>query len=266
MADSMEVTVKNTFIDLVEPVVMHNKRSSSLPRSWKPANKVENLAFASDASTVDSDDVRSVSDLEASSGALSSSCSDSEGGPSEQAVRTVLCLSDAIGADAKRKATKLSSKARLFEPVQCASLPAEICSVLATAHASLCASPDIFNVRMSEGVLGATTTIVGSYTKGSLKVMQLLHTLSMMQMALLEAAAESTNTYILGYEQKPFMAMGNDGFSFKIGSVPALQDEVTCWDTYQKGFCPRAATCRWCHPNFDSDFAKVVVMLNEVGQ
>lgn len=269
---AIQVITKNTFVELVDTTApeIQSKRSSSLPRSWKPvSNPSRGLSVKSerylwsDVSTIDSDECSSVADNEASSGAISSGASDGDGTPSdqsdEQQAKAVLCLSDSIMFNV----TKLSSKARLFEPV-CA-LPRDMRLVLMAAHASLFGHPKLMNVRMSDGSLGGTTTISASYKKHSFQVCELIKTLSVVKMALLDAAANSADTYVVGYEKQPFIDMGPTGFSAKLGAVPAMQEDTTCWDTYQKGFCPRQSTCRWCHPH-ESDFAKIVVVLTELDQ
>lgn len=251
----IELTIKNTFIAFVDTsaTTAPSKRSTSLPRYWKPVSQVkqvEHPAFASDASTADSSDDASTAE-EFASGAHSNSDNDSE-------PKAVLCLNNAI--------LKLSSKASAFTPGrEMFSLPSETRKVLKVAFDTLSARPKVFNVHMSEGILGGTTTIVASYIKGSLKPFQLAKTLSIVQMTLIEAAAASSTTYIVGYMNQRFNEVGPSGFSTRIGSVPASQNDVTCWESYQKGFCPRQATCAWCHPQ-SKDLAVVVVVLNEIAQ
>lgn len=220
-------------------------------------------------------------------------------------LKKVVCLDDAIDEPnmLTMRSTKLSAKACLFVPVaslpqdMCLSresnyrrpdhgptsspdqkpLPRDMCLVLKAAHAALCAIPQIFNVRMSDGMLGGATTIVGSYAKGSLqmheqpartgalvKSLSLAKVLSIVKRALLDAAAHSKHTYIIGYSAVPFTDVGPSGFSGTIASVPLSQESSTCWDAYQKGYCPWASTCSKCHPA-DDNTLKVMVMLNEVG-
>lgn len=302
---AMEMIIKNTFIDVEdseEPTAA--KRSSSVPRSFKPVTPMSKLAkvadfhqpCASDASTGDSDECLSVGDNEAisSSSASSSTETDDASGAGKTLIsldtlclsekgdggttlswsdlseglddftpKTVLCLSDAITAEAKKERSRLSAKARLFEPVTpIPSIPTDMQMVLMAAQTALRGCPKITNVQMTQGTFGGTTTIVGNYAKGSLQVFELVKTLATVKMALLDAANESTNTYIMGYLKTPFSNVGANGFSGKIGSVSAMQEDTTCWDSYQKGFCPRQSTCRWCHPA-DHDLVKIVVMLNE---
>lgn len=290
---AMQMTIKNTFIDLLDDTnAMASKRSSSLPRSWKPTAPMwsakDKLSLPSDVSTVDSEERWSDIDPEAqreerwsdlepesqreerwsdvdpegSSGGLSSTESDGEQQEEEeQSLKTVLCLSEVIVADGKPKSTKLSSKARLFQPV--ITLPMDLRAVLIAAHAALCGCPKIFNAHMSEGALGGTTNIVGYYARGSMQVFELAKTVATVKTALLDAAAESTNTYVIGYEKRPFTDVGHCSFSANIGSVSPMQEDTMCWDTIQKGFCPRRSTCRWCHLN-ESDMANVVITLIEV--
>jgi len=161
--------------------------------------------------------------------------------------------------------TKLSSKARLFE----LPLPADMRNVLMAVSASMRHIPKLVNVQMSDGKLGGETTIVFSHARG-LQTFDFVKILATLKMVLLDAAASSEETYVIGYDGKPFSATGTGknttwGFCCKLSSVPPLQHDTTCWDTYKTGFCPRSSTCRWCHP-IDSDLLNVVVLLRQVDQ
>lgn len=307
------LTVKNTFFDVESDVVslVESKRSSSLPRSWKPSSQDDlassrttsprwaNIQVKSEASTTDSDDepctecgydssdplcsqylphsdddATTEDGLESSGehyGAISSSHSstDSDDTASDPNVRRGIGLSlcDAI-PQTKLVApgkTKLSSKARMFE----LPLPTDMRNVLLAATASMRHIPKLLNVQMSDGKLGGETTIVFSHARG-LQTFDFVKILATVKMVLLDAASSSEETYVMGYDGKPFSATGTGknttwGFSCKLSSVPAHAADTTCWDTYRTGFCPRASTCRWCHP-LDSDLLTVVVMLRPVDQ
>jgi hypothetical protein len=286
-----EVTVKNGFLEFVEAsTTAGTKRSSSLPRSFKPASAITCaavLALASDVSTEASDDGCTEGGLGGSSSSDSDgACSESQ--PEEDAAVPdsqaqspkimLVSLSDELerskSAPATDKdqalipisilkavSTKLNTKARTFEPIAVISQDAKL--VITAAHASLAASPKILNVDVFEGALGSTTTIVGSIKKGSLGKRAAQQCLGIVQTALLDAAKHSEDTYVIGYNATPFMQLGWSGFSAQLGSVPATQADATCWDTYQRGYCPRRSTCRWCHPQ-DKEVIKLVVMLQEV--
>lgn len=305
----MAITIKNTFIDI--ECVIESKRSSSLPRSWKPVSqdgvapcratglRWANIRVESEASTADSDDdlctevgyecsephykeckPHSDDDLCTEDGYESSgehyravssghSSGDSDDTTSEHNIRKGVTLSLVMEIPQTRlKApswTKLSSKARLFE----LPLPRDIRNVLMAVTASLRNIPKLLNVQMSDGKLGGTTTIVFSHARG-LQTFDFVKILATLKMVFLAAAESSEETYVMGYDGKPFAATGTGknttwGFSAKLSSVPAAQQDTTCWDTYRTGFCPRQSTCRWCHP-LDSDLLNVVVMLRQVDQ
>merc|ERR1712070_1205873 len=74
--------------------------------------------------------------------------------------------------------------------------------------------------------------------------------------AFLQASEKSEQAFILGYGLDPFMDENDSGFAATIGCVPVDQQHATCWDFWQKGFCQRLSTCRWCHP-VSSDLMKV---------
>lgn len=285
---AVALITKNTFLDVAssyeEVTPTEKRRSSSLPPSFKPVREESHivapkcrpcwadLSADDDASTdcdllteYEYDYERSPAGYEVPSGGVSSADSDgttSETGrvtpePEGQKVVT-LHLCDTIEHE-KPRLTKLSAKARLFEP----SMPRDMRTVLTLVHAFLCNHPKILSAQMSEAKLGGTTTIVASYAQGSLPAFGHFKILEMLKKEVLDAAAKSENTYVLGYMAQPFAAFGNNGFSGKLGTVAPAHNNTTCWDTYKKGFCPRRSICRWCHPG-ETDVMNLVVMLNEV--
>merc|ERR1719498_157417 len=190
------------------------------------------------------------------SSAISSNESDgttSEHEDEKVAGPLTLCLDDSI-----TRLTKLRSSARLFEP----SMPRDMQYVLYVVHTCLSSYRKIFNVQVTDGKLGGTTTIIASYARRSLRSQEMGKMLEYVKGAFLDAASKSESTYVMGYQTKPFIAIGKTGFSAKLGSVQASQRDTTCWDTYRKGFCPRKGTCRWSHPG-EKDLMNVVVMLME---
>jgi hypothetical protein len=280
---SAGLIVKNTFIDVAEDdtCAVQSRRSSSLPRSWKPPNPdtfvcrpcLSDACGASDdqASTVDTDyelttdydyETRTDSDEneQASAGSCSSDCDGVE--------KVALSLCDVI-AEPPRTAlrapssTKLSTQARLFQPT----MPAGMKAVLMAVQASLGAHSKIMNVQMSDARLGDSLTILGTYARKTLRSREVVKLLAVMKMVLLDAAASSEETYVMGHKNNPFKSMKKvprkAGFSCQLGSVSAAQHDSTCWETYHSGFCPRKATCRWCHP-LNTDLVNVTVMLMEI--
>lgn len=65
--------------------------------------------------------------------------------------------------------------------------------------------------------------------------------------ALLRAAEESSNVYVVGYEAEPFQSLTLcNGFKARLAFVE--NDQTVCWDFVSKGFCKRGCKCRWQHP------------------
>lgn len=95
--------------------------------------------------------------------------------------------------------------------------------------------------------------------------------LSLAQRLLLAASATSQRVYVLGYAASPFESMHKDskghfeeeGFHAALSVVPDDQINTVCWDTYQKGFCPRPATCCWSHPK-ECNSMEIRVVLESV--
>lgn len=68
---------------------------------------------------------------------------------------------------------------------------------------------------------------------------------SIAQNALFRGTSDSNMVYILGYATKPFFSKSN-GFVTIVGDMQ--EEDKACWDFYSKGFCTRACSCRWEHP------------------
>jgi hypothetical protein len=135
-----------------------------------------------------------------------------------------------------------------FEPYE-----GEIANVMEATKRALLRSPYLASVKVHGGVMGCPTTVVAG-VRSSLMHDSVKATLLLAKEAILDAATDSRGTYVLGYVQDgtgygPFQD-GPDMCSFHatLATVPAANESQACWDTYQKGFCPRRATCRWVHP------------------
>jgi hypothetical protein len=88
-------------------------------------------------------------------------------------------------------------------------------------------------------------------------------TIPAMKDALLKTAAESENTYVMGYNARPFNDLDAHSFSAKIAVMPEGHRRTACWETYTQGFCPRCNKCRWSHPA-ESDTLRTVFVLKAV--
>mmetsp|Transcript_44285 Transcript_44285/g.128054 ORF Transcript_44285/g.128054 Transcript_44285/m.128054 type:complete len:310 (-) Transcript_44285:55-984(-) len=71
------------------------------------------------------------------------------------------------------------------------------------------------------------------------------HLLMLLKNALLQAAAGSTMTTVMGYGAAPFVPTA-DGFSAMLGKCERA--DLACWDAYCQGFCRRGNSCPWKHP------------------
>jgi len=178
-----------------------------------------------------------------------------------------------------REATvpRLNAQAPAFEPSQhpthvqqgFQSQRQEVSDAIAAATLALQGSQVVSDVKVTPGSGNAVSIdgeVVGTGAQVSFTMKEALQSA---KDALLTFAASSQNTYVMGYEQTPFkdwVEHGSPmtcGFSATIGIVPAEHQDTACWDTYQKGFCPRPATCRWCHPE-DWDMSNVCFTLKSI--
>mmetsp|Transcript_64271 Transcript_64271/g.114701 ORF Transcript_64271/g.114701 Transcript_64271/m.114701 type:complete len:279 (-) Transcript_64271:135-971(-) len=273
----MTLILKNTFLDVVEPEEkVHARRSLSIPPTWKPLNPCRegcdwdgDLTLQSDASTrsnwsaAESDDESSPM----TAGSSPSLCLEAEEGDSDasdtqtpSSGKLTLCLdatvTSTIGASPAGSKTKLSSKAAAFAPH--AAVPDEIRYLVEQLREVLQASPDILSVKVSEGFMGGSTTVLAEVRSCSVGAAMVGQTSCLLKATLLNTAAESESTYVLGYKSQPFQDTA-DGFKATVSCVSSLQEHSVCWDTYELGYCPRRNTCRWCHP-LSKDLLQIVVM------
>lgn len=77
---------------------------------------------------------------------------------------------------------------------------------------------------------------------------------------LLDISSGPQNVYLLGYGINPFKANRDGGFNARVSYLAPEKLKSACWDAYQKGFCPRQATCCWCHPA-KTDIVEISVSL-----
>lgn len=294
-----DVVIKNTFFDVEEHdddlQRGESRRSNSLPRTWKPGNS----ELSSDASVYSSttaasrgegaSDVGEDSDLAEidSTTASPHSAADAaawqrlspasaprpRAGTFSMSARlnpqAAAFMPPSIGTSVRQAAApRLNAQAAAFQPLQAPSiveqgpfLPQQVSDAVAAATMALQGSHNVSGVQVLYG--NENTVSVEGETMGAFGMNEVLQ---LAKDALLTFAATSQNTYVLGYEKTPFQDWTSEGsprqcgFQAVIGIVPAEQEATACWDTYQKGFCPRRAQCRWCHPE-DRDLVTVCCTL-----
>jgi hypothetical protein len=143
----------------------------------------------------------------------------------------------------KQVDVKLDAKAQPFKP-SC-SKPSEVQVVMGSVKEAVMPISGVAGVDVSMGPAGtlATISIQLESTASKSKVLQTSKS------ALLEAAASSESTYVMGYEAQPFQDdIGGSSFTAVLASCPPAWECSACWDTYTKGICPRPRACKWQHP------------------
>lgn len=157
---------------------------------------------------------------------------------------------------AARKAAKegqLRVHAPLFQPVgasisqETGALSNEMFDMISGAQASVLSCPHVLSVQIvkPDSQQTGATTIMVSFHPGKVWAHDVR---TLMKNAFLEAAEKSEQVFILGYGAAPFSDESDVGFTATIASVPVDHQHAICWDFWQKGFCQRLSTCRWCHP------------------
>lgn len=157
--------------------------------------------------------------------------------------------------------TKLKATAATFMPLSCGI--GEAAMVIAAAQMALGVCPQVFGVERCDGTMGTITTLSAQVQDGPSPAAEASQSaLEAAKAALLATASLSQNVYVIGYlTEYPFEDFEDGtGFAASLGFVTRAQEDTACWDTFQKGFCPRRTTCRWCHPA-QSDLVRVHVSL-----
>lgn len=279
----VSITVKNTFLSVKGVVEAPARRSSSVPRTFKPGDSASGDYPNSDDSTNASDKVIS-SDSEQDVSDCCSVCTDDnddfvyrcassigENVPEKQAwaditpppppppqetrqSKVTLALSDMVTAASR---TKLRSNAQKFTSV--VAPPSEVEMMINNAAEVFRSGGGMMDVKVCQGGMGGTTMVVATSSHSCPDVTWLL---TMVKDTLLHSAEESQNTYIMGYGAQPFNNLDSLSFSANIACVPAAHRDTACWDTYEKGFCPRCNSCRWDHPS-EADMMRVIFMVKK---
>jgi len=121
-------------------------------------------------------------------------------------------------------------------------------SFLTLVGQRLMSAHGVANVDVKVGMTGALATINVQLNSGA----SARSVITASKSALLDVAAGSQRTYVMGYEATPFQDdIAGSGFCTALASMPADWECSACWDSYTIGFCPRKQTCKWQHPGFD---------------
>lgn len=258
------LTVKNTFLDyeVDQPTSGSSRRSNSLPPAWRWSKDDDAASAATTAPASDGDDCETPTTVDCP---VESSASGGE----EAAVscsprtqqKTVLCLDEVINMDAK---SKLSAKAKPFAPLDAPSAP-EVHGLVGTLREALQGMCGVNSVKVTQGPLGGTTVVAAELARsaGPQAADALLRsTMLLAKAALLDAAAQSKSTYVLGYRAQPFRDIGAGSFRATLTSIDTQMQDSICWSSVEMGCCPRQGRCRWTHVPPASSL-QVLVMLKE---
>jgi len=177
-------------------------------------------------------------------------------------VQQPLSLSSSVPQQcwAPQSRTKLNSYSQPFVSVR--EPPTEIKAVIASVVASLASNMDIVNVKVKDQGMGGMTIIMA---ESSNPEPDATWAFSQAKDALLNAAEQSENTYVIGYGDMPFKKLDNLSFSANIGCVPEAHKDSACWEYYEWGVCPRCTSCRWNHPA-KTDMMEIICMITKGGR
>lgn len=120
-------------------------------------------------------------------------------------------------------------------------------SFLVASKQALASIQGVSSVDVNMGPAGTLATVSIRTGSTSSKEPMVKPIVAAAKSMLLDLAANSACTYVLGYEAEPFQDHA-DGRSF-VATLASMADESSaCWDLYQRGVCSRRKTCKWQHP------------------
>lgn len=289
---ALNVKVKNTFLEVkldIAHVAPALPRSSSVPRAFKPCCNADctleddgststtdggfaecqtvltdldyqdSLKDFDEASTevpsqqasdngrwADVDD----SDVEENDDDVKATCSDNE-----DKSKVTLSLVDMV-EEAAQARSKLRSSAQAFQS-SVVRPPDEVTHVMSQVVDNV-KGEGRCDVQLQDGYMGGAMLICQPCDPFASST----SILNSVKDSVLAAAAESENTYVMGYNAQPFADLDPSSFSMSIGCIPAAHRNTACWDTYMYGCCPRIGKCRWDHPT-ESDIMRCIVVVKE---
>jgi hypothetical protein len=269
---SFSVKVRNTFFEIkldISQATTAFPRSSSVPRAFKPCGSSE-CKWEDDGSSsttdggipescrtvlTDIDYQDSLKDWEESPSQQSSECGRwadcNESDEDSDKGKVTLSLADMVEqSDMKAQGrSKLRSRAQAFQSLV-VEPPDEVKLMISQTVETVRTGEDVCNVCVQDGCMGGTAILTAMMICQSCNASpDTASVISAAKQSLLSAAAESENSYIMGYDLQPFTDIDACSFSATIGCVPPAHRNTACWDTYMYGFCPRAGSCRWDHPS-----------------
>lgn len=278
--------VKNTFLTIKLDTAQADPalhRSSSVPRAFKPCG-VTDCKWEDDTASIttdggfpescqsvltdldyqdslkhfddgsDSPSYHTPSEYSGNSGERWADCEDSD----DDTSKVTLSLADMVKPDKPKGRSKLRSSAQLFKSVA-VEPPDEVKLALSQMAANVTSFGEVCDVQVQEGCMGGVAMVTCQTCDASANSASILNSV---KHSLLCAAAESENTYVMGYNSQPFTDLDAFSFSASIGCVPAAHRDTACWDTYMTGFCPRPGKCRWAHPG-EMDVMRCIVVVKD---
>lgn len=115
--------------------------------------------------------------------------------------------------------------------------------VLAGVRRALSQAPGVVDVQVVPGPETSLLVEVSAAEGAASAALKVAKT------AVLNAAAMSLNSYVVGFLADPFEDVGGKGgFSVSVGVVPPSAEKVVCWSFYERGCCRQGPNCSKRHP------------------
>lgn len=268
-AEPIEVSVKNTFVHIVEDAACGPKRPSSLPPSMR-LSSIERDAKVGPKNFLEIDVSTEASEDDAFSEVGSSSAGDSASAEESESPAGRSKLSSSYISEPRE--SRLSSSAKAWEPAVpepplgirlrtsamawSPSAPAHVGAksrifsrhikqVLTTVKSILVSCLWIESVDCVENNAGFSIVVTMPARHFNRKE----DVIKLAKAALLQASEQSSGIYMMGYQAQPFLTMPM-GFAALFADV--LDEHRACWGMLQTGFCHYGNRCHWEHPSINT--------------
>lgn len=248
------------------------RRKDNRPKLFSPSEPARSAASASDAASQNSEvETTAPVSNEARSDYDSEPWSTSAVQAPQLSLVSLLPMADSrcqndstsLASCTRSQRTRLKSSSPLFAPSSCEQTGelrvsrhgacGEMSDVLKNTARALTFNPDVHGIQVVESDLGFSASIHIELPPFNPRQKVPAHMPSASQVvsrhaksALLDVAAKSQNTYVVGYLDQPFTDVGVS--SFKATLAVMRQVETACTDFYEKGRCDNRNRCCWCHP------------------
>jgi hypothetical protein len=129
-------------------------------------------------------------------------------------------------------------------------------AVIKAAYYALLSSGQTQNIKIDQGAHGASSTLIVAELQNGQRS-RCYDVVHAARRALEDVTSNSKSVALLS---KRIQKDDRGGYSLRssVACIPEDMEDRVCWDLFQRGHCPRRATCKWYHPQ-ESDIFKIKI-------